>query len=465
MIHEIVTLDSLDALLNQWIEVVDLAKQGISENKPFPDTLAREGWDAESIKIVSQLLEEAKTELELEKEDAEKNPDDKAAFIASYPSLSLVQSLMHVGYTEGKQTVRPAAAGAATMMPGITDITLAPSALPSKSQKLFYSIFDEPGVAYLTAGVKAVAYRKLNGTHPFSDARPVFPLAERSRVFLVGDWATGVGRAQAVAKMISDAIDEEPHLETHLIHLGDTYFAGWADECQERFLDHWPKQKPPHVYHWSLNGNHDMYCGGDGYFQKLLGDPRFAEQKKCSNFAIGNQHWQLVGLDTAYADWQLNHEDTRDQVGWAKSLSNNTPTARRIVLSHHQPFSDYESQKKAAKLASEAEPLLTDGKTAAWLWGHEHRCVVYNPLQFPGGGKLPFGACLGHGGVPCKPTKQSKANVRHALTNDPANNGGFFKHGFEKFALMGYAVLDIDGKEASIKCIHERGVQHFQAEI
>ena len=47
-------------------------------------------------------------------------------------------------------------------------------------------------------------------------------------------------------------------------------------------LDLWPvtaDQAGAGVTSWSLNGNHDMYSGGFGYFQTLLADPRFAAQR------------------------------------------------------------------------------------------------------------------------------------------------------------------------------------------
>ncbi len=465
MIHEIVTIDELEKLLKHWTEIIKAAISGIEAGLPFPSSLSRQGWDEATIRGLAKLLTDASVELEEEKKTHADGGDNKAAFIASHPNLSAVQALMHIGYTEGGFARKPAGAGAAVMMPGITDIRLDPAVIPAQTQRLFYSIFDEPGVMYLTEGAKALVYRKIHGEHPFSDARPVVKLGQRARVYLIGDWATGVERARQIARMVEDAINNGPAIETHIVHLGDTYFAGWPKECRENFLDHWPNPAAAGVRHWTLNGNHDMYCGGDGYFQVLLGDPRFAAQQKCSNFCIGNEHWQLIGLDTAYAEWRLTHEDTRGQVAWAKGLAQQAPNARRILLSHHQPFSDYESQEKAAKLAEEATPLLTDGKTAAWLWGHEHRCVIYQPLTFASGGTLPFGACLGHGGVPCKPTKELKPHVRHALTNDPAAGGGVFKYGIEKFALMGYAVLDLDGANATIRCVHEKGDEHFTTSI
>ena len=57
---------------------------------------------------------------------------------------------------------------------------------------------------------------------------------------------------------------------------------------------------------WSLNGNHDMYVGGHGYFEKLLREGRFlrwhsdAKGNPSSFFVIENADWQFFGLDTSW---------------------------------------------------------------------------------------------------------------------------------------------------------------------
>jgi hypothetical protein len=101
----------------------------------------------------------------------------------------------------------------------------------------------------------------------------------------VGDWGTGLGRARQVAvhmqEEIAGALAEGR--EAHAIHLGDVYYSGLASEDQRRFLAYWPvtaAQAASGVTSWSLNGNHDMYSGGYGYFGTLLADPRFAAQPR-----------------------------------------------------------------------------------------------------------------------------------------------------------------------------------------
>ena len=96
--------------------------------------------------------------------------------------------------------------------------------------------------------------------------------------------------------------------EAHAVHLGDVYYSGLPSEDQRRFLAYWPvtaAQAASGVTSWSLNGNHDMYSGGYGYFGTLLADPRFAAQhspdgQPTSFFRLTSPSWDFVALDTSW---------------------------------------------------------------------------------------------------------------------------------------------------------------------
>src|SRR5207245_6113755 len=61
---------------------------------------------------------------------------------------------------------------------------------------------------------------------------------------------------------------------------------------------------PQNTISFALNSNHEMYAGGEGYFRALLADNRFAAQGGLSYFALENNQWLIIGLDTAYfARW------------------------------------------------------------------------------------------------------------------------------------------------------------------
>ena len=61
----------------------------------------------------------------------------------------------------------------------------------------------------------------------------------------------------------------------HTIHLGDIYYAGAENEVRNKFLALWPAGTSPSAPSFALNGNHEMYSGGVGYFQIALTDSRF----------------------------------------------------------------------------------------------------------------------------------------------------------------------------------------------
>jgi hypothetical protein len=474
MIRELTKLEDLEKQLDLWIEVTRAAEAELNEPQPRP-ALERNGVDKEAVQQMSNLLAKAKDELneakqEVAENEAKDGEPDKSVYIASHPNLSMVQSIMHSGYMVGGQVETTAAQGASGSASAGAEMSLSQDAL-TPPQKLFGGIFDEPGPGYAVGWLAGVTYSVFQKTQPFRKPGPMVKLGNKARIVVAGDWGTGHARAQAIGKMMQQCLEEAaPDQDRHVVHLGDIYFSGLPSECSSRFLSYWPSQPAPDVKHWSTNGNHDMYCGGKGYFQVVLGDQRFSAQRFSSNFSFGNDHWQFIGLDTAYDEWRLSSVKTGNQAVWAAGLIKDAPNAKRVLLSHHQPWSDYEGNKpaKAGAVAVDAAPLMADGKTAAWLWGHEHRCAIYNPLQ-PAGWvhALPFGSCIGHSGVPCKPTKEQGPNARHVLLDStagviPGNVG-------ETYGLMGFAVIDIDGDQAEIRYYHELDPQmtspHFTASL
>jgi hypothetical protein len=213
---------------------------------------------------------------------------------------------------------------------------------------------------------------------------PPDPLAmpTDARVALFADWGTGLYGAPACAKCISGSI--KPF--THVIHLGDVYYSGTEKEIDERLIGFWPNV--PGAQSFACNGNHEMYSGGHGYFEKVL--PQLGQ--KASYFACENEHWLLVGLDTAYEE----HSLTREQVGWLVNLlqAPERKTKKLVLLSHHQPFSLLDNQ--GPKVINFLRLLLNSRRIHAWYWGHEHRCVIYD--RHPVWNLA--GRCIGHGGFP-----------------------------------------------------------------
>ena len=228
-----------------------------------------------------------------------------------------------------------------------------------------------------------------------------------------------------------------------MIHLGDTYYAGLKREYCERFLPYWPVHEGESHMSWSLNGNHDMYAGGHAYFDYLLKDPRYAAQQRSSRFSIEGKHWQLLGLDTAWCD----HDLEGSQAEWV-ATKRRQHDKRKTLLSHHQLFSTFGSQgpdleRKLGAAGALDEPL------DAWLWGHEHRCVAYAPDRRVRAARL-----VGHGGVPVYADSDDGGDAVLWREDD------FFKGGLlgkEKWALMGFAVLDFDGADIEATYVDEWG--------
>jgi hypothetical protein len=222
-------------------------------------------------------------------------------------------------------------------------------------------------------------------SHPkaaFPALPAVAPIPADARLALLADWGTGLYGAPVCAASIARTTPA-PHA---VIHLGDIYYAGADDEVQQRFLDHWPTV--PGARNFALNGNHEMYTGGGAYFDKLLGDPRFRQPSSC--FALRNEDWLLVGLDTAYDEHALHG----GQADWLNALADDHPGHRLMLFSHHQPFSAFE--KQGPMLVAKLWKLLGSGRIAAWYWGHEHLCARYDLHE---GWKM-HGRCIGHGGFP-----------------------------------------------------------------
>ena len=250
------------------------------------------------------------------------------------------------------------------------------------------------------------------------------------RLFLFGDWGTGLPLAEMVTAQIRKQLDAaDGQRQQHVVHLGDVYYVGGPDEYSERVIASgmWPvaNKEKNQIGSWSLNGNHDMYAGGHGYFDKLLREGRFLRWHRdpsgepSSFFVIEDANWQFFGLDTSWNLPSLSHalfgdptlKDyggqngilTDGQVKWMAKTCDASKGC--VLLTHHQPAS---SRTSEAQHADEAVKLLKKygvyGKVDAWLWGHEHRCVVFKPRAQRTTPRLvdapEFCACIGHGGVP-----------------------------------------------------------------
>ena len=148
-----------------------------------------------------------------------------------------------------------------------------------------------------------------------------------------------------------------------LMHLGDVYYSGTEEEVQERFLDMWPRRRRQ-AHSRALNSNHEMYSGGFGYFELAL--PAIGQ--KSSYFAFENEHWLLVGLDTAYVDHDMDNE----QVAWL-NLVIEASQARRTAAGEE---TGAVLAPAAVLAARQPGPEAAEGAAASAGRAGDHRLVL-----------------------------------------------------------------------------------------
>jgi Calcineurin-like phosphoesterase len=303
-------------------------------------------------------------------------------------------------------------------------------------------------------GWATVAWEKIKHFSPHAMKRPTSRRAEsfpeQGRIAVLGDWGTGLYGAPAIA----ESVRNDPDPFAMLLHLGDVYYSGTSKEVKQRFLDLWPSRNE--AVNRALNSNHEMYSGGNAYFDETL--PVFGQEG--SYFAVQNKHWTLVGLDVAYRDHDIDDEQTT----WLKEILAKAGDRKVVLFSHHQLYSHFETQGDKLWSHPEFAAILNSKRIFAWYWGHEHRCSVF---EAPDKNFGILARCIGHSGMP-----QSRARTRNLpratepiyanaeWRRSPAQTieenllpsvvvlegrNDYITGEEEKFAPQGYAVLTFDG--------------------
>lgn len=320
--------------------------------------------------------------------------------------------------------------------------------------------FDYHWVADFLKELTAHLVRRVFFTLPRDTPRTV-TIAPDARIVLVGDWGTGEGAALAVAAQMRNQIDAAGDREVHVVHLGDVYYAGTRWEARHRFLDHWPVRpvEASRVRSWCLNGNHDMYAAGEGLFDVILTDDRFSHQRTerarpTSEFHLRNDDWDIAGLDTS---WKFRLTDIPGSVGHLQPRQRRWLTARlsgtqrrRILLSHHQPFTDRENGAgivPTGNLLDMTGPLRADRGIDAWFWGHEHRLITFGARN-----GIRYATCMGHGAVLEEPVKTAPTGEGEAefLATFTDSDG-------DRWRMPGFAVVDLAGPSATVRYLNMFG--------
>jgi hypothetical protein len=336
---------------------------------------------------------------------------------------------------------------------------------------------DDP--VWLTIAL-AVALRKYEeyelGKLPFNGSPATAALGERARLFILGDWGTGTERAHQVANAIHSKLGESESRarDCHVIHLGDTYVAGWWWEQLLHVIGLWPVRDGVGATSWALAGNHDYYSGTDGYFRVLLKHRLFDHQRgdgrPTSIFELSNDRWCVLGLDSSWVD----HDLPDAELSWLRSALDGAEQREQkvILLSHHQPWSAFGlgphpplwkrvvawwSRLKAwlsghrgdvAPLWEKVKPLIASRPVEGWFWGHEHRLAIYKPTP-----EIKRPRLLGNGGVPSHVTDASyythpellEFDYEAALPDDP------------EWCRFAFAIVDLDDNGFSETYFDEYG--------
>lgn len=280
----------------------------------------------------------------------------------------------------------------------------------------------------------------------------VLPMKASCRIGLIGDWGTGAGPARRLLGLVKA---QKPDL---LIHLGDIYYSGTPEECAIKFEAEMaaafgPKETRIPIF--TLAGNHDMYCGGVGYYGLIGRLNRAPHVQRASFFCLRSQDasWQVLAMDTGQHDYSpLDVDDAvtfveAQEQTWLKQRIDEF-AGRTILMSHHQLFSAFSriGPKDSRGEANPVNPALLemfgsfgDGRerVAAWFWGHEHNLCIYEPYA-----GLERGRCLGHSAVPVfveddpyDVLKEVRSPPKIVPGTQVGHDAGYYRHGFAMLAL------------------------------
>ena len=313
---------------------------------------------------------------------------------------------------------------------------------------------------------------------------PVKPLETgadgTTRIAIAGDWGTGTNptnpadkypyaTALAVAEQMAT---KDPH---YTIHLGDVYYSGLEQEETDKFVDGWPKAS---VASYTLNSNHEMYCGGKGFFNILLKNEKFKAQQGLSYFALTNDVWLIVGLDTAYfayyqsllyengALFESDAQKQKDgmvQAQWLSALLKEHGHKRVILLTHHDGFDVHPITGKLSQkpLYQQVTKQMANVRDWWWYWGHVHGVIAYERIFFKDNSAV-TARCIGHGAIPYLPFPPDLKNLGDGtvrvqwVETDLARNGGDSRR-----APNGYLLLTLKGAELREELFDERGRQRW----
>jgi hypothetical protein len=297
---------------------------------------------------------------------------------------------------------------------------------------------------------------------------------DTAKIAIIGDWGTGMNDALV---LLQQAASFQPDV---LIHIGDIYYSGLPSEDSGNFTaligEVWP-ENPPLVF--TLDGNHDRYAGtGGGYYPLIASlNQAAALPQPNSYFALRNNFWQFVAMDTGYHDTDpftvtsnLTYLEPTEIAWHLDKIQNNgagvdpsvNPSGVRgtVLLSHHQLISFTGVGENQAGQPLAVNPNLAGAFSPVfnlidfWLWGHEHDLCIFQPYSMGPGQPLPPGRCVGASAVPIfTPAAPLPANLAIPPSESAppqiipgtalADNGTVFNHAYA-IVTVNNAALSID---------------------
>jgi hypothetical protein len=294
------------------------------------------------------------------------------------------------------------------------------------------------------------------------------PSREEISIALLSDWASDTEESDAVAHLVAR------YAPDYTIHMGDIYFVGAPKEVEENFT-------APHASWYygasgslALSGNHEMYSNGNAFFQHLLPamyiqEGEVKKSQQAGFFCLENAHWRIIGIDTGYTsvgrpfleiisppDCHLKKE----QVEWLRDvvrLGDPNDTRGLVFLSHHPYISSF--REDYAKPGEQIRELLGSVvRPVIWIWGHDHRLVLYN-LGTNGKGPQAYGRCIGHGGLPVETEMPANEDLHKIGYYDRRVRKVIKRHrlgynGFARLLLEGN-VLTVDYRDLEDKSVLE----------
>jgi len=238
---------------------------------------------------------------------------------------------------------------------------------------------------------------------------PCGPAGKPVRIAVIGDWGTGAfdgGGYDPASDVLKTVADLKPD---YVVHLGDVYYSGSDErpmpgEESARLVAMWPKMPPERSF--TLNSNHEMYGGAQGYFQVALGrdgsTTPFAHQNGLSYFALTRGDWAFVGLDAAYFDPSSLYMDgglgapgADPQYAFLEAIDREF---KNVVLFSHQTAMSTDGSTPM-QLWSDVTSVLAPEKIRLWYWGHIHLGLVYGAGSALGA-KGVRARCAGHSAIP-----------------------------------------------------------------